>query len=229
MRSVGCALPELNRAPRRLSILCFGDSNTHGMRAMQGPQDLGRFRAHVRWPGRLAEALGARAKVIEAGQPGRTTVRDDPIEGAHKNGLAVLPAVLESHRPLDVVIVMLGTNDLKARFSMTPWDIARGVERLVLAIYGSNAGRDGQAPGVFLVAPVPILETGWLGEQFEGGAAKSHRLAPLIAEVATRHGCGYLDAGRHVAVDPLDGVHLPAEAHGVLAAALAEALVPLCD
>ncbi|MBL9059671.1 MAG: hydrolase [Mangrovicoccus sp.] len=194
---------------------------------MQGPSDLGRFRSHVRWPGRLAETLHDRAKLIEAGQPGRTTLRDDPVEGAHKNGLAVLPALLESHRPLDVVIVMLGTNDLKARFAMTPWDIARGVERLVLTIYASNAGRDGRAPGAFLVSPVPILETGWLGEQFEGGAAKSRRLAPLIAEVAARHGCGFLDAGRHVAVDPGDGVHLSAEAHGALAAAMAEALLPL--
>lgn len=213
----------------RSKILCFGDSNTHGTRAMQAQGDLGRFRSFVRWPGVLADTLRGRAKVIEEGQPGRTTVRDDPIEGAHKNGLAVLPAVLESHRPLDAVIVMLGTNDLKTRFSMTPWDIARGVEQLVLAIHGSNAGRSGRAPGVFLIAPVPIVETGWLGHQFEGGAAKSRKLAPLIAEVAARNGCGFLDAGRHAAVDPVDGVHLSAEAHAALAAAVAQALAPMLD
>ena len=222
-------MSEGNGSGRRFTILCYGDSNTHGTRAMRNRTELARFRAHTRWPGRLAEALRGRARVIEAGQPGRTTVLDDPVEGAHKNGLTVLPAVLESHRPIDVVILMLGTNDLKQRFSMAPWDIARGVERLVTTIHGSNCGRDGAAPGVLLVSPVPILETGWLGEQFAGGAAKSRRLAPQIAELAGLHGCGFVDAGLHAEVDPIDGVHLGPEAHAALAEALAAALRPLID
>ena len=82
---------------------------------------------------------------------------------------------------------------------------------------------------MFLIAPVPILETGWLGHQFEGGAAKSRKLAPLIAEVAARNGCGFLDAGRHAEVDAVDGVHLSVEAHAALAAAVAQALVPMLD
>lgn len=220
-------MSEGNGGGRRFTILCYGDSNTHGTRAMRCRTDMARFRSSVRWPGRLAEALRGRAKVIEAGQPGRTTVFDDPVEGPHKNGLAILPAVLETHRPIDVVIVMLGTNDLKQRFSATPWDIARGVERLVVAIGGSNCGRDGLAPGVFIVSPVPILEIGWLGEQFVGGSGKARRLAAPIAEVAARHGCGFLDAAQHAAVDPVDGVHLGPAAHAALADALAAALRPL--
>jgi lysophospholipase L1-like esterase len=222
-------LADINGGRRRFTFLCYGDSNTHGTRPMRHPSDLGRYRVHRRWPGRLAAALSDSAKVIEAGHPGRTTVFDDPVEGPHKNGLAILPAVLESHRPIDVVILMLGTNDVKRRFSVTPWDISRGVERLVLAIGASNCGRDGMPPGVFLVSPAPIMETGCLAEQFEGGAEKSRRLATHLAEIARFHGCGFLDAGAHASVDPVDGVHLSSDSHAALADALAAALRPLID
>jgi hypothetical protein len=98
-----------------------------------GPHHLGDHRRHPprhRWPHVMAEALGSPWRVIDEGHPGRTTVHDDPIEGAHKNGLRSLPVALESHRPVDLVILMLGTNDLKTRFALPPIDIARGVERL---------------------------------------------------------------------------------------------------
>lgn len=209
----------------RCAILCYGDSNTHGTRAMRYPGERRRYRGHVRWPGRLAGALDGVAKVIEAGLPGRTTVHDDPVEGAHKNGLAVLPAVLESHAPLDVVILMLGTNDLKARFAVGPLEVAQSAERLVLAIAGSRCGPEGTAPGVLLVAPVPILETGFFAEIFAGGADKSRRLAGTMQDVAARQGCGFLDAGRVASVHPDDGIHLGEADHAALADALAGQLL----
>jgi lysophospholipase L1-like esterase len=201
------------------------------MRDLRDVRRLGRVE---RWPGRMAAALGANHlssatdwQVVEEGHPGRTTVHPDPIEGEHKNGLAVLPAILESHRPIDCAVLMLGTNDLKARFSVTPIDIAVAVERLVQTIAGSEAGRDGRAPAILLISPPPIREIGWLAEMFEGGEAKSQRLAKLFAEIATHGGIGFLDAGALVATDPNEGIHLDAKAHEKLGLAVAGAVAAL--
>jgi lysophospholipase L1-like esterase len=162
--------------------------------------------------------------VIEEGLPGRTTVHDDPIEGAHRNGLAVLPAVLESHRPIDAVIVMLGTNDLKQRFSVSALDIALSLEKLVLAVRASACGPDGAAPGVILVAPPPILEVHDLGVMFAGGAAKSLDLGPRIAAVARGLGVPFIDAGALIGVSEVDGIHYDEPAMAALAQAFAGAV-----
>ena len=111
------------------TLLCFGDSNTHGTMPMGDLSAMGRFDHRHRWTARLAGLLPD-WEVISEGHPGRTTVHDDPIEGAHRNGLTVLPALLESHRPIHAVLLMLGTNDLKERFSVNAGDIAQALERL---------------------------------------------------------------------------------------------------
>lgn len=203
------------------TLLCYGDSNTHGTMPMASLMDMRRFDPDRRWPGVLQAELGAGWRVLEEGLPGRTTVHPDPISGVHKNGLAVLPAVLESHRPLDLVVLMLGTNDLKHRFGVPPVEIAVSIEHLVLATLRSGTGPGAAAPEVLLVAPPPVLETGCLADVFEGGAAKSARLAGFCAEVAKRHGTGFLDAGQHITSSPLDGVHYDAEAHAALGRAVA--------
>jgi lysophospholipase L1-like esterase len=213
----------------RTTVLCYGDSNTHGQRAMRHPDDISRFRGHVRWTGRVSAALKPKVRVLCEGLPGRTTVHDDPIDGAHKNGLRVLPAILESHWPLDVVVLMLGTNDLKTRFAVTPADIARSIERLVAVIAGSRVGRNGEPPAVLLVAPPPITETGWLAGHFAGGAEISHHLGKAISDVATRWGCEFLDAKGVAEVDPVDGVHLTEEGHAALGAAITAKLRTILD
>ena len=202
------------------SLLLFGDSNTHGTMPMPDLDFDGRFDRDDRWAGRLAKLI-PEWEVIAEGHPGRTTVHDDPVEGAHRNGLTVLPALLESHKPLDLVLIMLGTNDLKARFSVNACDIALSLERLVRVIKGSDAGPGGTAPGVLLVAPPPILETGCLAGMFAGGAAKSASLAAEIAAAAARAGVAFLDAGQVVRVSPIDGIHYDAEANPALAKAFA--------
>lgn len=204
----------------RSTVLCYGDSNTHGRRAMRGPDDVSRFRSHVRWPGRVASALKPNVRVLCEGLPGRTTVHDDPIEGAHKNGLRFLPAILESHWPIDAVVMMLGTNDLKTRFAVTSADIGRSVERLLGVIASSRGGREGNPPQVLLVAPPPIVETGWLAGHFAGGADISQDLGRCFAEVAARWNCAFLDAGGIAEVDPLDGVHMTEAGHDALGAAI---------
>ncbi|MCP3969377.1 MAG: SGNH/GDSL hydrolase family protein [Rhodobacteraceae bacterium] len=203
------------------TIMCFGDSNTHGTRAMRHMSDRRRFEPSDRWPDAMASRLGVGWQVLAEGHPGRNAVFDDPIEGEHKNGLRVLPALLESHRPLDLVIVMLGTNDLKTRFSVPASDIAIGLERLVAAIRGSDAGPDRAPPGVLLAAPVPIAETGFLGDMFAGGAAKSRALAPLLTDVAERQGAEFVDLGAVAEVDMTDGIHLSAAAQGAIAQTMA--------
>ncbi len=205
------------------TVLLFGDSNTHGTMPMPDLDFDGRFDRGERWAGRLARLLPD-WEVIAEGHPGRTTVHDDPVEGAHRNGLTVLPALLESHRPLDLVLIMLGTNDLKQRFSVNACDIALSLERLVRVIRASEAGPDGGAPEVLLVAPPPILEVGCLAGMFAGGAAKSQGLAAEIRSAARRLDVPFLDAGEVVAVSPVDGIHYDSEANPALAEAFAAAI-----
>lgn len=205
------------------TLLCFGDSNTHGTMPMHELQALGRFSRHHRWTTLLAEALPD-WEVIPEGHPGRTTLHDDPVEGAHRNGLTVLPALLETHRPVDVVLLMLGTNDLKQRFSVNAADIALSVERLIRVIRASGAGPMGGAPGIMLVAPPPIREVGPLAGIFAGGAEKSLQLGARLQEVAHRNGLPFIDAGTLIAVSPVDGIHYEPEANPVLARAFAEAI-----
>ena len=205
------------------TLLLFGDSNTHGTMPLPDLGLSGRFSRHDRWAGRLAHLL-PEWELINEGQPGRTTVHDDPVEGAHRNGMAVLPALLETHRPLDAVLIMLGTNDLKQRFAVNAGDIALSLEKIVLFIRSFGAGPDGGAPGILLIAAPPIIETGCLAEMFAGGAAKSRGLASRIRAVADRQGVAFLDAGELVAVSPIDGIHYDAPANEVLATAFAAAV-----
>jgi lysophospholipase L1-like esterase len=197
-------------------ILCFGDSNTWGYVPGRGE----RFPREMRWPGVLGRELGDGVLVIEEGQNGRTTVWDDPVEG-HKNGLAYLVPCLESHRPLDLVIIMLGTNDLKARFSVPPFDIGWSVRSLLDAVRRSGAGRDGKPPGTLLVAPPPLGKLGEFAELFAGGPEKSRSLAVHYHGAAIAFGADFLDAGGVAAVSDADGVHLDSAGHEALGRAVA--------
>ena len=124
------------------TVMCYGDSNTWGY----NPATQQRYPRDERWTGVLQELLGADYRVIEEGLNGRTTVWDDPIEG-YKNGREYLIPCLESQKPLDLVIIMLGTNDLKLRFSLPAYDIAEGAGVLVEIAQKSQAGPDeGAAP-----------------------------------------------------------------------------------
>ena len=205
-----------------MTILVFGDSNSHGSMAIRSHDRRDRFAKPDRWPEVMATLLGA--EVIVEGHPSRTTVFDDPIDGAHKNGLRALPVALESHRPLDLVIVMLGTNDCKARFGLRGFDIAAGASKLAQVVRASDCGPDGGPPDVMLIAPVPVEEAGLLAETYQGGPARSRAIAPALEAEAARLGCAFLDAGRHAAVDPVDGVHLTREGQAALGKAAAEAV-----
>jgi lysophospholipase L1-like esterase len=206
------------------TVLCFGDSNTFGTLPMSGPDDVRRLGPGERWPGILRARLGHSLAVVEEGLPGRTTVFDDPVEGENRNGRRLLAALIESHWPLDAVIVMLGTNDLKARFGVPPSDIARGAE-ILLELIRSHPRLS--SPEILLICPPPILEAGWLSEMFTGGAAKSRRLPGFYASAAARCRARLLDAGTVISPSPVDGVHYEADQHRLLGEAVCEILGPM--
>jgi len=210
--------------PHVRTVLCFGDSNTYGAVPTLARTGRHRYAPDRRWPGVMRRQLGASWDVIEEGHPSRTTVWDDPIEGTHKNGLRALPVCLESHMPLDLVIVMLGTNDLKHRFGVNPSDIAESIDVLVKAIKASEVGPGGIPPAVIVVAPPPMHEVGWLGEMFLGGAEKSLRLADCIGQAARRNGAGFVNAGAYVESSAADGIHLDSDAHRILGMEIARAV-----
>jgi lysophospholipase L1-like esterase len=202
------------------AILCFGDSNTWGYR----PDGTGRFGWEVRWPGVLQRELSGYARVIEEGLNARTSVFDDPVEGVSvcRNGSRHLPVLLETHRPLDLVVIFLGVNDLKRRFDAAPFDIAQGASQLVGMVQRSLAGPEGRSPQILLICPPPVKVLSALAGLFEGAIAKSSGLASEYAWHAGRAGCHFLDAGAIVSLSPEDGIHLDVEAHSVLGAKVAE-------
>lgn len=201
------------------TVLLYGDSNTFGTPPMATLGEDRRFDAATRWPGVLAAALGPSVTVIAEGHPGRTTVHDDPVEGAHRNGLTILPAIIESHRPIDVAVLMLGTNDHKSRFALNGFDIASGARRLVQVMQAS-----GHVGRILWICPPPPLERGCLAEMFEGAEPRGRTVAGHMQAMAADLGVDFLDAGALIAVDPLDGVHLSVTAHATLGAAVAARL-----
>lgn len=206
------------------TVLIYGDSNSHGSPPMHDFDGEPRFDRFTRWPGVMAGCLGTDWQVIEEGLPGRTTVHDDPVDGPHRNGLLILPAILHSHKPIDLIVLMLGTNDLKLAFAMTPIEIAGGIDKLLRLIAQSECGPQSAAPRVLLIAPPPVLEAGCLAEMFAGGASKSGHLAKHYAALATLRGALFLDAGQIIRSSPLDGVHFDAAEHGKLGRAVADAV-----
>lgn len=204
------------------TILCFGDSNTWGAVPQPSRGGGGRFAPDERWPGVMRARLGPGFDAIEEGLNGRTTCVDDPVEGRHKNGERLLQALLETHAPLDLVIIKLGTNDLKARLAMQAGDIADGAGRLVDLVRRAPNWPGRAAPKVLLVCPAPLARLTWLEEMFAGGAEKSRRLAAEFTRVARERDVPLLDAGAVIESSDVDGIHLDRDAHRVLGEAIAD-------
>ena len=210
-------------------IVCLGDSNTHGYCA--DPADCAdggaRFNENERWTCLLQKALGEEYLVLEEGLSGRTTVFSDPLHEAMP-ALDVAYPILMSHEPVDLLIIMLGTNDTKERFCVNPACIARGLERLVdkcktIPCWGDHK------PNILLIAPPHI------GDEMEqsdvmpamglGCAAKSRELAKYYAPVAANQGCAFLDAQGVAEFNKVDFMHLTKKGHAQLAEKLAK-IVP---
>lgn len=198
------------------TILCYGDSNTWGYH----PATKERYSRTERWVGVLRQELGDDYEVIAEGLNGRTTVWDDPIEG-YKNGKEQLIPILTSHKPVDLVTIMLGTNDLKRRFGLGAFDIAEGAGTLVEIVQKSDCGPGDSAPRVLLIAPPPLAQLTDFADMFEGGTDKSRQFSHQYQRVAQELGCEFLDAGTVIVSSDLDGIHLDVSEHKKLGLAVA--------
>jgi lysophospholipase L1-like esterase len=208
------------------TVLCYGDSNTWGKATVARPDE--RYGPDERWPGVLRALLGSGWLVIEEGLNARTTVNDDPVEGAEKNGRTYLRPCLQTHLPLDLVVIMLGTNDLKARFNKTPWEIAAGVGALVDDVIALRPGPGGNVPEILVICPPPTLKNlkEW-SDMFAGAPEKSAAMAKYYRAIADERGVGFLDAGTVIRSSEADGFHLDPDAHAALAKAVADGIAKL--
>ncbi|MDT0307421.1 SGNH/GDSL hydrolase family protein [Streptomyces sp. DSM 44917] len=211
-------------------VLCYGDSLTWGWVPVESTAPTTRYPWERRWTGAMAAALGGQAEIVEEGLSGRTTNADDPTD-PRLNGAAHLPAALATHLPLDLVVIMLGTNDTKVYFGRTPFEIAAGASTLVAQVAGcaGGVGTVYPAPPVLLVSPPPLGEIPdpWFAELFQGGREKTRELPRHYRALASFLGVSFADAGRHVATEGVDGIHFTAENNLALGTALAQEVAAL--
>jgi lysophospholipase L1-like esterase len=202
-------------------ILAYGDSLTYGHDA----ENLTRHRYEDRWPTVLEAGLGGGARVIAEGLGGRTTVFDDWGAAADRNGATILPTLLSSHTPLDLVILFLGTNDMKSFTNGSAIGAASGIRRLVEIIATHPYAFGAPAPQVIVVSPPLLVPTQHadLGPMFGGRNDISREFAGHYRRAATELGAGFFDAATVAVATPVDGVHLDAKN----TRAIGEGLVPL--
>ena len=214
-----------------INILCYGDSNTYGYNPFNGQ----RFGTDERWTGLLQSMLGRNYNIIEEGLNGRTTVLDDPFNET-LNGLKYFDIALKTNYPVDLVIIMLGTNDLKQRFNMPAIDIADGAGMIIdKAINISKLNNKEHEPcKVLLVSPIHIgedIEKSVFAESFGGNSAreKSLQLAKYYEQVATQRGVYFMDAGFYVNPSHEDSLHLDKEGHRILAYAFKDKIKEIME
>ncbi len=203
------------------TLLTFGDSNTHGTPPIMTRGIYARYDARTRWPRVTQSMLGADWALVEEGLPGRTTQHDDPVMGAQMNGRTGLKIALQSHGPIDVLTIMLGTNDLKTRFAPTPQFVTAGTAGLLDIALGDEMQTRHGGFSVVLICPPPVLEQGVLKGEFIGAAEVSQALADCYRALAEARGVAFLDAGAAIEVSQVDGVHFEAAAHQDLGAVVA--------
>lgn len=205
-------------------IVCFGDSNTHGYCAVPSDCSDGgsRFNENERWTCLLQKDLGEEYLVLEEGLCGRTTVFNDPLEEG-LSGLDVLTSVLMSHEPIDLLILMLGTNDTKDRFAANATCIGLGMERLIVKAKNTPCWNNG-VPHILVVSPPHIREglNHSPVKEVMGNTCveKSKALAQAYRMVCAKQGCMFMDAEGIAEFNLHDCMHLTKKGHAQLAQAL---------
>jgi lysophospholipase L1-like esterase len=189
-------------------ILVYGDSNSWGYEPVKGT----RFARGTRWPTVMHADLGNEWELIEEAMNGRTTAYEDPIE-PFRNGATYLPPCLLSHNPIDVVIIALGVNDLKRRFSLSAYDIASGAGKLVEITKLYAVDHAGKSPHIILVAPAPLATLTHLADMFAGGTETARELKSKFETKARDLGVSCTAMGDNVSYSNLDGIHLDADGH----------------
>lgn len=202
-------------------ILCFGDSNTYGLI----PGTTKRYDWNTRWTGMVGDSLGSRGyRVIEEGLCGRTTIFDDPLR-AGRRGTEYLPVVLETHRPVDLVVLMLGTNDCKTLYDASARVIGLGIRKLIGQV------RD-LAPEakILLISPIHLGDDVWDGydpEFDERSVRTSRKLGAVYEQIAAEEGIFYLAASDYARPSGEDREHLDREGHKALAQAVSSRVLEI--
>ncbi len=195
------------------TVLCYGDSITWGY----NPADATRFPFEKRWPGILQKKLGESVRVVEEALLGRTTNWDSPFL-PDRNGSKTLPLVLETHSPVDIFILMLGTNDLWRSFNFSASDIAASCMSLIWTVQKSMAGPGLGTPEILLIAPYPLGKLSqFMKFYFEGRLGVSKQLAGEYRKASQAAGCHFMDSSKYVKASKADGVHLDEAEHRKLA------------
>ncbi|MBL0373902.1 SGNH/GDSL hydrolase family protein [Rhizobium sp. KVB221] len=191
------------------TVLCYGDSLTWGVDAEREC----RHAYEDRWTSVLQKGLGHGVRVIPEGLNGRTTVYSDYTADCDRNGARILPTLLHSHAPLDLVIILLGTNDLKPVYANNAVIVGHGIQRLVELIRHHAWPVETDGPEILIVSPPPLCETdhALLGPMFAGRIEESHMLASVYRDLADELECAFFDAGSVARTTPVDGVHMDAE------------------
>ena len=194
-------------------ILCYGDSNTWGYLPSQGVEEQ-RYSPDLRWTGVLQALLGKQYKVVEEGLNSRTTDLDY-LDKQGRNGLTLLPSVLKQHSPLDLVILLLGSNDLKAQFNRSAERIGEGVDKLIDCTI--NPCADAVPRISVLSPPTPKFENVYAEYKYPGLEEKARKLGPIYQAVAQAKGASFIDLAPEIESSSVDGIHLDAEQHRKLA------------
>lgn len=200
-------------------ILVYADSLSWGI----VPGTRQRLELERRWPGVMERGLnegGRRVRVTENCLNGRRTVWDDPFKPG-RNGLQGLAQCIESHSPLSLVILSLGTNDFQSMHAHTAWHSAQGMATLVGAIRQAPIEPGMPVPPILILAPPPMGEPrGPIAPKFEGAAQRCVGLAAAYRQVAAELGCHFFDAGGVTPSSAVDGIHLDADQHLALGRAM---------
>lgn len=207
----------MNTNDKAKRILCYGDSNTWGW--VPSGMGMERYPIDKRWPGILQNLLDDGYEVIEEGLGGRTTMFDDPRpEMPGRNGLATLPIILESHLPLDLVILMLGTTDTKEIMNLTSEQTTEGMRNLVRAVKNYKVLDGVSAPQILIVVPVIVKEEAdFASKLFKGGTKKGNELIESYKKLAEDENVLFLDPTKVIEADTEEGVHIDADNHRKLA------------
>lgn len=209
------------------NVLFFGDSLTWGF----NPVDDGRYSVKERFTG-IIDEMFSDFYVIAEGMKGRTTVFEDGMREG-RNGRKALTAILYTHAPLDIVVVMLGVNDVKTRFMASPQEITKGMQLIIETIEAYSLWGNSKKPEILIISP-PTIREDMTGSNFEGiygmdGAKKVQMLSVCYEKLAKARGCYFLDASKICSAEHTDGVHIDAEGHLALAGAIAKKLVEMID
>lgn len=201
------------------TIVCYGDSNTWG----RVPK-AGRYPRSIRWTGVLQKLLGDSYELVSEGVSGRTFAVVDP-ENPWRCGISHLKSILRNNLPIDLVVIMLGTNDVKDKFNLEVEDIAKHLQQTIDLI------RTEEVKNILVVCPPDIVvpESGIPDPRYIKGANKMKKLPEVLKKVAEKNDCNFVDAGQYIVSSKIDGFHLEPKAHKKLAETLKEEILRMLN